>query len=332
MPYAVVDEQKPVQLTERLPAVSVIVPTFNRKSNLPRVLRPLLDDPATSEVVAVVDGCRDGSFELLEEWAVDERRIRPVFTENRGTSGAHQVGVENASGEIVLLLADDVVASPKLVTGHALRHAHASGLVVVGYMPTVTPVTRKPGQFASFLYALEYERICEAYEREPTTVLKHLWGGNVSLRRIDCQRVPVHVEQFQERYHEDQDFGIRCLKAGLVGVFDRSLLASHIHSRALDQFLSDARKEGAGRLLLHRLHSDILPPLTVDAFGADAPRTVALLMRVCQRSAAVHRSLSSALSMAVRVAGSLRMFRLETLGAQVLRRVEQQQGAMTLRA
>ncbi|MDQ4142512.1 MAG: glycosyltransferase, partial [Actinomycetota bacterium] len=104
---------------ERLPTVSVVVPTYNRRENLPRVLEPLLADPATTELVVVVDGSRDGSFELVEERAATEPRLKPVFIENQGVARAHQTGVERASGEVVLLLADDVIAAPGLVMGHA---------------------------------------------------------------------------------------------------------------------------------------------------------------------------------------------------------------------
>ena len=54
------------------PSVSVVVPTFNGAPLLERILRPLLDDPAASEVIVVVDGSRDGSFDLVE------RLVRPA--------------------------------------------------------------------------------------------------------------------------------------------------------------------------------------------------------------------------------------------------------------
>ena len=199
----------------------MIVPTYQRRRNLPAVVEALLADPATTEVVVVVDGCRDGSLELLQELAASEPRVQPLFIENRGTAGAQQAGVEHARGDVVLLLADDVIARPGLATGHARRHAGRHSLVVVGYMPISDWRTRRRNRAASYLYAREYERSCDAYSRHPERVLRALGRGNVSLRRADCLRVPVVSDTFAENYHEDTDFGLRCLRAGLEGVFDR---------------------------------------------------------------------------------------------------------------
>ena len=61
-----------------LPKVSVVIPTYNDVSVLPDTLAPLLADEATAEVVVVVDGSRDGSYELLQGIADGERRLRRV--------------------------------------------------------------------------------------------------------------------------------------------------------------------------------------------------------------------------------------------------------------
>ncbi len=86
----------------------------------------------------VVDGCDDGSIELVEELRRDDERL-VARCENGGASAARQAGVEAASGEVVVLLDDDVVAEPGLVTGHARAHADRDGVVVVGYAPVAAP-------------------------------------------------------------------------------------------------------------------------------------------------------------------------------------------------
>lgn len=303
------------------------MPTYNRRSNLPRVLPPLLADAALTELIVVVDGSRDGSFELVQEFAAQDSRVRPVFIENRGSSRAQQLGADLASSEVVLIIADDVVAEPGLVTGHAKRHAQRHGLVVVGYMPTVVTEVRRRDDFTTRLYAVEYERAMAEYEREPRSILPNLWAGNVSLRRSDSSRVPLWAEEFPEGYHEDQEFGIRCLKAGLVAVFDRSLLAHHIHRRSLDSFVSGARKEGAGRLVVHRLHGDVLGALPADAFTQGLPRAARLIVDAC-RQPGVAAAVTVLLRSAVRLSGLLHAFSLEDVAARLLRRVAQQDGAL----
>ncbi|MGH2745153.1 MAG: glycosyltransferase family 2 protein, partial [Thermoleophilaceae bacterium] len=176
-------------MAERLPSVSVVMPTYNRRSLLPRVVEPLLGDRGASEVVVVVDGCDDGSLEWLRSRALRDGRLRPLGIENRGENGARQAGIEAARGEVVLLLDDDVAAEPGLASGHARRHAGDRGLVVLGYMPPPLPARRRAGDFTTRLYANEYEAVCVGYERAPGRILRNLWAGNMSMRRADCLRV-----------------------------------------------------------------------------------------------------------------------------------------------
>jgi hypothetical protein len=53
-------------------------------------------------------------------------------------------------------------------------------------------------------------------------------------------------------YHEDKEFGFRCEEAGLVGVFDRSLVAHHEPTRPFREFLRLAHQQGRDIVALHR--------------------------------------------------------------------------------
>src|SRR5688572_28355320 len=150
-------------MAEQLPTVSVVVPTHRRRERLPATVEPLLDDPSTSEVVVVVDGSADGSYEWVRHRAAAEPRLRALRTPGIGPAAARAAGVRAASGAVVLLVDDDVVAAPGLVSGHARRHAHDDGLLVVGYMPLRVPPERRAGDFAERLYAREYEEACRSY-------------------------------------------------------------------------------------------------------------------------------------------------------------------------
>ena len=99
----------------------------------------VLRDPAAAEIVVVVDGSSDGSIELLEQLSRSQPRLRPFFMENRGLNAAVQAGVERATSEIVLILDDDLVASPGLASAHARHHRAAPNLVVLGYSPVLSP-------------------------------------------------------------------------------------------------------------------------------------------------------------------------------------------------
>ena len=305
------------------------MPTHGRRSRLPAVITPLLDDPLVSELVVVVDGSRDGSVEWLREQAVDETRLIPVVRETcGGAQVARADGLLRASGDVVLFLDDDVVAGPGLAGGHAARHEGegGGGTIVVGFMPVALPAVRRGGQFASFLYADEYLRRCDDYEVHPEQILRTLWWGNVSMWRADAIAVGLVSEEFGDFYHEDQEFGLRCLAAALRGVFDRTLSAEHLHARDIDAFIRDARSQGAGRAVLHRHHADLVGDLHPSDFADGLPFPSDLLVRSAGVPALAAAS-TSVLRAVTHVAGRLRWFGIETRGGKLLRRVNQRSGA-----
>jgi GT2 family glycosyltransferase len=311
-----------------LPTVSVVIPTRGRRDRLRRVLPPLLADRATAEVVVVVDGEADDSFQVLQDLARRFGRLRPFQIERAGTAHARLAGVRQAYHDVVLLLDDDVLAAPGLVSGHAARHAGRFDLVVAGYMPVALPPRRAPGDFARHVYAREYERHCARWEADPDSVLSSLWAGNVSLRRASWLQAMGDGSELVDGYHEDLDFGLRCAAAGLRGVFDRSLRARHLYQRDPGAFGRDARSSGASLVAVHRRHGDVLEPLAPDFFAQALPWPARPLVRAAERRPGLERLARTA----TWLAGRLRRFRLESAGGHVLWSIGQARGAEEARA
>ncbi len=326
------DVQEPAP--PQLPTVSVVVPTYNRADRLPYVLRPVLADPAVSEVLIVDDGSTDTTWEWLQRAASDEPRLRPRRVDNGGAAHARQAGVEYATGDVVLFLDDDVVIGDGIVTRHAQAHASARDLVLVGYVPNVLPERRRPGDFAAYLYSSEYESQCARYEADPESILTSLYGGHFSLPRRACLEVGASspkwgMSMVHNAYHEDQDFGLRLRKAGLHGRFDRTLLGEHVFTRPLAGFLRDAERQGAGRWLVHHLHQEVLGPLPADAFTHGLPLPARWLLAL-GRLPGVHPPLLRALTTMVGLLGEARLFTAQTVVVRLARRLAQQEAALRM--
>lgn len=123
-------------------------------------------------------------------------------------------------------------------------------------------------------------------------------------------------------YHSDQVFGLRCLRAGLTGVFDRSLVSEHRHERDLDTFLRQARTSGSARRTVEELFPDLLAPGSL----AD---NLPLPMRVAVSAAAapgVCQITAPALHWNIRRAGQLRLWRTEALLGRYLRQIQMRRG------
>jgi glycosyltransferase involved in cell wall biosynthesis len=320
----VLDERRSGR-TETSEAVSVVIPTFNRRHSLGRAIESVLRDPASAEVIVVVDGSSDGSIEFLEQLSRSQPRVKPLSIEHRGLHAAVQAGVERATSEIVLILDDDLEASPGLVSAHARHHEAVPNLVVLGYSPVLSPASAGTRAVTASLYAEAYERSCRSFEDRPEDILLHLYGGHMSIRRSACLSTGVYSKDFRERYHPDREFGIRCLKAGLVGRFDRSLLAGHHYSRSVSEFRSDARSQGAATAVLHGLHADVLGPVDPGISVAGVPTAARWLIRLSRFRPLQHVA-AAVLALSVRLLGRLHALSLQRNAAKLLGRMEHQRG------
>jgi glycosyltransferase involved in cell wall biosynthesis len=306
------------------PTISVVVPTHGRRGRLKRLLEPLLADASALEVIVVVDGDSDGSFELLADTARAEPRLKPHQTPGVGATRARAVGAGLATGDVVLLLDDDVVPSSGLVGGHAGRHAReADNTLVVGYMPVPA---RLLDNAPARIYAKEYEQTCRFWEHEPEAILTGLWAGNMSLRRDRYLAVAADADRFIDGFHADRDFGLRCAGAGMVAVFDRTLAAQHEFVRPLESFLADAFSGGQSRWQIHRVHSDAVGPLAGDFWLLRLPPPLRVALRAARRPRLRRPALAVVLTLA-RLAAKLHADRLEELVVRFGRRIEAEHGA-----
>ena len=305
------------------PSVSVVAPTYRRQRALPRFVEALLAQDELHELVMAVDGSDDGSVEWLTERRRSDSRLVVLDLPNRGAGPTRQAGIEAASGDVVLLLDDDVIADPGLVAGHGAHHEELSPKLVLGYMPNEWRDLPPGRRGIALLYRRAYEQHCARFESEPDFILYGFWGGNFSMPRSEFLRV-----------------GIEGLKeAGTINIVagsDARLRGVHLYDRGLEAWRQDYRVQGRSRRLLHEAHSDVVgAELTenpgsshvADAVGMGLPRQLRPLWRLLARDpffAVVARALEASFDAAVR----LRHLGLEVQSARALGSLETMRGVL----
>ncbi|MGI9822621.1 glycosyltransferase family 2 protein [Agromyces sp. Marseille-Q5079] len=130
-------------------AVSVVMPTYNRRQVLPRAIDSVLGQTVpVAELIVVDDGSTDGSIDYLRERAVLDSRIQIVETAHSGAAVARNHGIDLARGEYIAFQDSDDEWAPEFierllphVTGrsdvvafasHRVRHRDGSDAVVPG--------------------------------------------------------------------------------------------------------------------------------------------------------------------------------------------------------
>ena len=98
--------------------LSIIIPVHNEADSL-RQLHTELDDVARQngyslDIILIDDGSSDGSWEVIDQLAKEDRRVRGIcFRRNFGKAAALSAGFEVAHGELVLTLDADLQDDPQ---------------------------------------------------------------------------------------------------------------------------------------------------------------------------------------------------------------------------
>ena len=88
--------------------VSVIIPVYNSEDYLQECLDSLLKQTLHEiEIICVDDGSTDGSLQILEKNAANDKRIQILHQENLHAGVARNNGLKAAHGEYVIFLDSD---------------------------------------------------------------------------------------------------------------------------------------------------------------------------------------------------------------------------------
>jgi glycosyltransferase involved in cell wall biosynthesis len=113
-----------------MPAVSIIIPTYNRAEYLEEAIRSVLTQTFRDfEIIVVDDGSTDNTPDVIKKFS--SREIKYIFQENRGAGAARNAGVLGSSGRLVAFLdADDIWLPFKLETQIQALTDHPQARVV----------------------------------------------------------------------------------------------------------------------------------------------------------------------------------------------------------
>lgn len=98
------------------PIVSVIVPVYNIRQYLKRCVDSIVNQTYSRlDIILVDDGSTDGSDEICDKYASEDKRIQAVHKVNGGLVSARKAGLLASSGEYVLPVDGDDWIAPDTV-------------------------------------------------------------------------------------------------------------------------------------------------------------------------------------------------------------------------
>ncbi|MDA8186769.1 MAG: glycosyltransferase family 2 protein [Dehalococcoidales bacterium] len=96
-------------------SLTAVIPIYNGEKWIGRCLDSLFAQELRGrelQVVAVDDGSKDGTAEILDSYSAREKRLHIIHQANQGTAAALTAGIQMATGDVVGVISQDCFAAP----------------------------------------------------------------------------------------------------------------------------------------------------------------------------------------------------------------------------
>lgn len=227
-----------------MPIASVIIPTYNRKGILSKVLAGLLNQDLPREqyeIIVIDDGSTDGTGEMVKEMIDSEEYFIYYYQERKGPAGARNQGIRMARGRLIIFIDSDLVVSPEFVRAHINAHTEDK-LIVHG------PV----------IHTTDFDNPTSATYKITDIARAFFATGNVSIRKDALVEAGMFDEDFKEYGWEDLEMGIRLRRLDMVAIKCPEAKGWHykpkLDLRQLDSLKQRERERGHTAILFYRKH------------------------------------------------------------------------------
>jgi GT2 family glycosyltransferase len=242
--------------TER-PAVSVIVPTHNRRDSVRRTLHALAAQtmsPGRFEVIVVADGCEDDTVRVLRGLPLPYR-LMVLEQPASGQGKARNLGAAQATGALLVFLDDDIEPFPGLLDAYEREHRRLPGRLLLG--PAFPVLPEETSLFSHGLRNWWSDHIQAITRPEHRFSYRDMHSGNFSISAELFARSGGFAPEFFQRSGEDYEFGVRLLALQIPFACAREALARHHDATDLRRSLDRVRKEGRADVLIGLRHPSL---------------------------------------------------------------------------
>lgn len=172
--------------------LTVLIPVFNEVNTIREILKRVQDTNLVDEIILVDDGSTDGTREMLADLD-GQGSIEVIYhAKNQGKGAAVRTGIQNASGDVLLIQDADLEYNPKDYPD--LLHPIQEGLADVVYGSRFLGAPRRVAMFwhmvANKLLTLMTNILYD-------TILTDMETGYKVFRRQVIEDIPLHARGFE---------------------------------------------------------------------------------------------------------------------------------------
>lgn len=223
--------------------ISVVIPAYNCKSTLTKVISNLWDQTNESngmEIIVIDDGSIDSTKDWLEQLNLKPTvSLKCFFQKHQGAAAARNYGIINAKGDIILFLDADIIPGNLLISEHVHFHRlHPQDNVALRGRTAEITTSANGKLMRPNVAAFKTKMI----DNNNLPWIEFL-SGNISLKRKFI--IENHL-LFNEKLAicEDVEFGFRAQQQGVVIHYRDPAVAYHDHAITLRDYLKKGRLSG----------------------------------------------------------------------------------------
>ncbi len=232
------------------PACSVVIPTYNRRRRLQRVLHAVATQvvDTTFEIVVVSDGSTDETEDYLATLVLPVP-LRWASQPNSGPAAARNRGVDMAEGDLIIFVDDDVVPTAGMLQAHIDAHRRVGdNAVVIG--PMLDPPDFDLSPWTSWEQAMLRKQYRAMDRGDYPATSRQFYTGNASLARRHLHDVGGFNPEF--RRAEDVELAYRLDDHGLGFFYENQAVGHHYAERSFDSWKSTAYVYGRNDVVFGR--------------------------------------------------------------------------------
>jgi GT2 family glycosyltransferase len=248
------------------PYISVVIPSYGRCASVLRALQALAHQtlPADEyEVILSIDGSEDGTSEMAAQFSAPYRLV-VSWQPHKGRAAACNAGIKLATGELLVLLDDDMEPAPECLAAHLRAHQGKSHLGVLGAVPIELEYS-SPGivKYIGRKFNRHLENLAQpGYKLK----LTHFYSGHFSMRRKLLLKVGAFDESFQVYGNEDLELSVRLSKAGVQFKYCPDAVARQYYTKDFGALARDNICKGRTAVLLAIKHPHTFDHLKLSTY------------------------------------------------------------------
>ena len=235
---------------------SIIIPTIGRKT-LQRVLPAIVSsnnfETIAPEIIVVRDAV-EGPF--LSQLETEFPQVIFLTTKEKSyAGGARNLGIEKATGEVIVFLGDDTIPKPDWLQqvsdfhiAHPERESALLGLISWTKELVCDPFHQWLENHAQFAFKSILKHGAD---------WRHFYTSNISVKRA-----LIGDERFSDQFtgwgFEDTEFGYRLFQKGMRISFVPECEVLHDHKQEEEQVWKQTRNARKNAIIVEKLHPEIL--------------------------------------------------------------------------